>query len=246
MELNITHLYQDLLNVYGDIGNIIILKHRCKMQNIKCNIKTVSIGEYFDDKKTDIAFLFGGQDNEQSIVSIDIKNNKKDNIKNFIEEEKTLIAICGGMQILGKYYKTIDGHIIEGLDVLDLYTIASNNRKVGNIIIKSNFCDDYLIGFENHSGLTYLGKNIKPLGKVVFGEGNNDEDDSEGCIYKNTIGSYLHGPLFSKNPKLVDKIIKTAIDKKYKTDFELKYTENIFEQKAREYILNNYIKKERI
>ncbi|MBK1813621.1 type 1 glutamine amidotransferase [Clostridium sp. YIM B02505] len=214
MELNICHLYPDLLNVYGDMGNILILKHRAESRGIKTNIINVSINDPFEEDKYDIVFFGGGQDYEQSIVSDDLINTKKDAIQKYIESGKVFIAICGGYQLLGKYYTTPEGEKLEGLGILDIYTEPGSTRFIGNTaIINEEFGETY-VGFENHSGRTYI-NNHKPLGKCLHGYGNNGEDGNEGCIYKNTYGSYFHGSLLSKNPEFADRMIKTALDIRY-------------------------------
>ncbi|MEL7597057.1 MAG: glutamine amidotransferase, partial [Clostridiaceae bacterium] len=185
MELNICHMYPDLLNVYGDVGNILILKYRAENRGIKTNIFNVSINDDFDSSKYDIVFFGGGQDYEQSIVSKDLMKNKKEEIIKYIESNKVFLSICGGYQLLGKYYVTPSGEELEGLSALAIYTKSGNKRFIGNTIIYNKDFDETYVGFENHSGKTYIG-NLKPLGKVLAGYGNNGEDGYEGCIYKNT------------------------------------------------------------
>ncbi|NLK94181.1 MAG: glutamine amidotransferase [Clostridiales bacterium] len=214
MEINICHLYPDLLNVYGDIGNILILKHRAEARGIKVNIINTSIGENLEEDNIDIILLGGGQDYEQSIVSQDIKENKKEALQNYIESSKVLIAICGGYQLLGKYYLAPNGEKLEGLGILDIYTEGYEKRFIGNSIIYNEEFDETYVGFENHSGRTYI-SNYKPLGKCIIGNGNNGSDGYEGCIYKNTYCTYLHGSLLSKNPELADRFLLKALEKKY-------------------------------
>lgn len=237
MEINICHLYPDLLNVYGDLGNILVLKYRAEKRGIKVNIINVSMGDEFRGEDYDVVFFGGGQDYEQSIVSKDLIEDKKEAIKNYIEEGKVLLAICGGYQLLGKYYTTPDGEKLEGLNILDIYTEGGNNRFIGNTaIINEDFNETY-VGFENHSGRTYIGS-LKPLGKCLMGYGNNGEDGHEGCIYKNTYCSYFHGSLLSKNPELADRLLKTALEIKYK-EVELSPLNDKMELKAKEFILKN-------
>lgn len=214
MELNIAHLYPDLLNVYGDIGNILILKYRAEARGIKINIQNISIKDEFNPENHDIVFFGGGQDYEQSIVSEDIKTTKRDTIKSYIENNKVFLAICGGYQLLGKYYTTPSGEKLEGLGILDIYTEGGNNRFIGNTIILNEEFNETYVGFENHSGRTYIGE-LKPLGKSIVGYGNNGEDGYEGCIYKNTYGTYFHGSLLSKNPELSDRLLSEALRIKY-------------------------------
>ncbi|MBD7915255.1 type 1 glutamine amidotransferase [Clostridium sp. Sa3CUN1] len=236
MELNICHLYPDLLNVYGDVGNILILKHRAEARGIKVNLINISLNDEFDAENTDILFFGGGQDFEQSIVSADLKTIKKPMLKKYIEDEKVLIAICGGYQLLGNYYIAPNGEKIEGLGILDIYTESGENRFIGNTVIYNEDFNETYVGFENHSGRTYI-NNLKPLGKCLHGYGNNGEDGYEGCIYKNTYCSYFHGSLLSKNPELADRFLKIALEKKY-GNIELKSLDNTLELKAKEVIIN--------
>ncbi|WP_434302311.1 type 1 glutamine amidotransferase [Clostridium botulinum] len=237
MELNICHLYPDLLNVYGDIGNILVLKYRAQQRGIKINVSNVSIKDSFPINKYDIALFGGGQDYEQSIVSKDMVETKKDDLTEYIEKGKVLLAICGGYQLLGKYYTTPEGEKLDGLDILDIYTEGGDIRFIGNTVIKNEEFNETYVGFENHSGRTYIG-NLKPLGKVVAGYGNNGEDQEEGCIYKNTFCTYFHGSLLSKNPELADRLLSTALKNKYGDEIYLEPLDDNLEFKAKEFIIN--------
>lgn len=235
MELTICHLYPDLLNVYGDLGNILILKYRANKRDIKVNIVNISIGDDFDESKYDIVFFGGGQDYEQSIVSQDLIQTKKISLSNYIEDNKVFLSICGGYQLLGKYYTTPDGEKLDGLGILDIYTEGGKKRFIGNtVIINEEFQETY-VGFENHSGRTYIG-DLKPLGKVLKGYGNNGEDGFEGCIYKNTYGTYFHGSLLSKNPELADRLIKDSLTLKY-GNVTLDSIDDTFEKEAKDFII---------
>ncbi|UJA32566.1 type 1 glutamine amidotransferase [Clostridium sporogenes] len=237
MELNICHLYPDLLNVYGDIGNILVLKYRAQQRGIKINLSNVSIKDSFPIDKYDIALFGGGQDYEQAIVSKDMVETKKDDLTEYIEKGKVLLAICGGYQLLGKYYTTPEGEKLDGLNILDIYTEGGDTRFIGNTVIKNEEFNETYVGFENHSGRTYIG-NLKPLGKVIVGYGNNGEDHQEGCIYKNTFGTYFHGSLLSKNPELADRLLSTALKNKYGEDINLEPLDDNLEIKAKEFIVN--------
>lgn len=240
MEINICHLYPDLLNVYGDIGNILILKQRAEKRGIKVNVVNISMNDKFLAEDYDIVFFGGGQDYEQSIVSKDLVENKKDEIINYIEAGKVFLSICGGYQLLGKTYATSTGEILEGLGVLDIYTEGSKDRLIGNSIIYNEDFNETYVGFENHSGKTYIG-NLKPLGIVKYGFGNNGEDKKEGCIYKNTFCTYFHGSLLSKNPELADRLLSLALKNKYK-EFNLEPLNDSFELKAKDHIIKRFIK----
>ncbi|KEJ04392.1 glutamine amidotransferase [Clostridium botulinum A2B7 92] len=237
MELNICHLYPDLLNVYGDIGNILVLKYRAQQRGIKINVSNVSIKDSFPIDKYDIALFGGGQDYEQSIVSKDMVETKKDDLTEYIEKGKVLLAICGGYQLLGKYYTTPEGEKLDGLSILDIYTEGGDTRFIGNTVIKNEEFNETYVGFENHSGRTYIG-DLKPLGKVIAGYGNNGEDQEEGCIYKNTFCTYFHGSLLSKNPELADRLLSAALKNKYGEDINLEPLDDNLEIKAKEFIVN--------
>lgn len=243
MELNICHLYPDLLNVYGDLGNILILKYRAEQRGIKVNVFNVSIGDPFEALKYDIAFFGGGQDYEQSIVSDDLNQTKKEDMIEYIEGGKVFLAICGGYQLLGKYYTTPDGEKLDGLGIIDVYTEGGSVRFIGNTVIHNEEFDETYVGFENHSGRTYIGKELKPLGKTIAGYGNNGEDGYEGCIYKNCYCTYFHGSLLSKNPELADRLIETALSNRYGDEIKLDPLDNSLEFKAKEFIVNRETKK---
>lgn len=236
MQLNICHLYPDLLNVYGDVGNVLILKHRASLRGIDVNIINNSIGDSLDKDNIDIIFFGGGQDFEQSIVSDDLNNVKKVPLTEYVEEGKVLLAICGGYQLLGKYYTAPNGEKIEGLGILDIYTEGGDTRFIGNTeIYNADFKETY-VGFENHSGRTYI-NNHKPLGKCIHGYGNNGSDGYEGCIYKNTFGSYFHGSFLSKNPEFADRLLTLALQKKYGDNVTLEPLKDEFELKAKQSII---------
>lgn len=236
-DLNICHLYPDLLNLYGDRGNIIALKKRCQWRGIEVNLHNISLGDSFDAQNYDIIFLGGGQDYEQEIIQDDILNQKGNEIKNAIFNDKVFLAICGGYQLLGNYYKTWDGKEVTFLGALDLWTIGSKKRMIGNFVfecdfLKSTDCDGLIVGFENHSGRTYLGENVDPLGKIIKGSGNNGEDGFEGALYKNVYCSYSHGSLLPKNPVLCDHLISLALKQKYKDFVSLQCLNDGFENLA--------------
>ncbi|MDW8802246.1 type 1 glutamine amidotransferase [Clostridium sp. A1-XYC3] len=241
MELNICHLYPDLLNVYGDLGNILILKYRAEQRGIKVNVFNVSLGDPFDSDQYDITFFGGGQDYEQSIVSEDLDKNKKEGITEYIEKGKVFLSICGGYQLLGKYYTTPDGEKLDGLGILDIYTEGGDTRFIGNTVIHNEEFNETYVGFENHSGRTYIG-DLKPLGKVIAGYGNNGEDGYEGCIFKNCFCTYFHGSLLSKNPELADRLITTALSSKYE-EVNLSPLDDSLELRAKEFIIKRESKK---
>lgn len=240
MELTIGYLYGDLMNIYGDTGNIITLEKRCQWRGIKTKVVNISINDNLKEKDIDIFFFGGGQDQSQIAVSQDITSKPKAEVlKSEIERGVPLLSICGGYQLLGDYYAPQNGPKLAGLGIFPAYTEASDQRMIGNIVVES---PDYgkLVGFENHSGKTYLKERASPLGKVVKGFGNNGEDGTEGCIYKNAIGCYMHGSLLPKNPELADWLIKKALEVKYGKEIELKPLDDSLEQKAHDTVIQKF------
>lgn len=238
MKITIGHLFPDLLNLYGDRGNIQCMVQRLKWRDIDAEVKTFSIEEEIDFSNLDIVLLGGGSDREQMLVCNRLKEIK-DEFKAYVESGGVVIAICGGYQLLGKYYETDDGKI-DGLNIVDMYTVQEKGRLINNIFIQSDLFEMPIVGFENHGGRTYINDN-KPLGKVVYGKGNNGKSGYEGVVYKNVIGTYLHGPLLPKNPQLCDYLLKKAIERKYgKEKAKLSILPDIEEKEANKYIVDRY------
>lgn len=214
-ELRVAHLYGNLLNTYGDNGNLLVLDYLAKKMDVAFNITIVSLYEPFNAEDYDFVFFGGGQDYEQKIVSKDLQS-KKEALITYIENDGVLLAICGGYQLLGEYYVTANNEKIEGIHALDHYTIRQdNNRFIGDVKIFNEEFNETYVGFENHNGKTYLGTNERPLGKVLEGHGNNGEDQTEGVIYRNVFGSYFHGPILARNPHLAQRLLDLALTKKY-------------------------------
>ncbi len=212
-KLVIGYLYGDLMNIYGDTGNIITLQKRAEWRGIKVEIKSISIGDKLKPGECDIYFFGGGQDQAQEVVARDLVVSSKGKvIKQEVEKGVPLLAICGGYQLLGDYYQPHKGPKLKGVGLFPVYTVASYDRMIGNLVIESQF--GKLVGFENHSGKTYLKPGSESLGKVIKGFGNNGGDKQEGCIYKNAIGCYMHGSLLPKNPKLADWLLEKALGEK--------------------------------
>jgi CobQ-like glutamine amidotransferase family enzyme len=244
--LNVCHLYPDVLNLYGDTGNIICLQDRMKWRGIGCEVDGLSVGDKLNAGDYDIFFIGGGQDFEQEVLLKDADENKKDDIFSAIDDEKVFLAICGGYQILGKYYKTWDGKQYDFLGALDLYTEGSETRMIGNYMYECDPLDgEVIVGFENHSGKTFLGDGCTPIGKVLRGSGNNGEDGMEGCHYKNVFGCYTHGPCLPKNPKFCDLLIETALKRKYGDAISLEdfpAVDDTFEKNAHDYMVKRLSK----
>ncbi len=238
MELKLCHLYPDILNLYGDRGNVICMEHRLRWRGIDVTTTGVSIGEPLHAADYDLFFIGGGQDFEQEVLLGDLGGGKADEIKAAIADGKTFLAICGGYQMLGAYYKTWDGVQCDFIGALDLYTIGSKERMIGNFMFT---CEELngqtVVGFENHSGKTYLGSVVRPMGKVLTGHGNNGEDGGEGARYNNVFATYSHGCLLPKNPVLCDHILTTALVQKYGTA-QLEPLDDTLEQNAHLYMKN--------
>ena len=205
MKLRICHLYGNLMNTYGDNGNLLMLQHRAKKLGYEVETTLISLEEDFNPDDFDIVMFGGGQDYEQTVVAKDLQN-KKDALIQYIEDNGVVVAICGGFQLLGRYYVNASGERLNGISAIDVCTNGQfPNRLIGDVeIVNEEFGETYL-GYENHIGRTYLGKNMKPLGKVVKGYGNNEEDHVEGCHYKNVFCSYFHGPILVRNQHLADR-----------------------------------------
>lgn len=231
MKLVIGYLYGDLMNIYGDTGNIIALKKRAEWRGIEVTAKMFTIGNKLKPGDADIFFFGGGQDQAQSLVASDLESSGKGKIiKSEIERGIPLLSVCGGYQLLGDYYKPHNNPKLPGVGLFPAYTEASHDRMIGNIVVESMF--GKLVGFENHSGKTHLKKGVTPLGMVIKGFGNNGQDQTEGCIYKNAIGCYMHGSLLPKNPKLADWFLKKALEVKYGKKIELEPLDDTLELKA--------------
>lgn len=236
LSITIGHLYADLMNIYGDNGNIIAIKKRCEWRGIDCKVINVTTKEPLKSGDIDLYFFGGGQDGAQHIVAEDLSKLKSEAIKKDIEQGVPLLSICGGYQLLGDYYQPHEGPKLPGISIFPAYTKASFDRMIDNIVIETEEFGT-LVGFENHSGKTYLKKGAESLGKVIYGSGNNGEDKQEGCRYKNAIGCYMHGSLLPKNPKLADWLIEKALEVKYDKKITLGPLDNEIEDKAHYYIL---------
>lgn len=236
-KLIIGWLYPELMSTYGDRGNIIVLQKRCNWRGIETEIKNINTESSLDDlTKCDLLMMGGAQDTQQEIVARDLTKRKTE-LSKMIEKGIPGLYICGGFQYLGQYYKTANGSKLSQLGILDMYTEnPGRERLIGNIAIDASELfgnSTVLVGFENHGGRTILGKNIKPLGKVIKGFGSNDQAKEEGAVYKNSIGTYLHGPILPKNPQLADYLIKKALEIKYKSSIKLSPLDDNLEENAR-------------
>ena len=224
LSIRICHLYPDLLNTYGDKGNATALLKRCQWRDIGAEVVSVTLGDDFAPDMYDIVCIGGGQEREQAAVCQDLIQNKVQQIKEAIASGKVFLCVSSGMQIMGNYYVNSQGEKIEGLGAIDLWTEAGNNKIQGDVVASCDFIggredqDTYIVGFESHTGRTYLGDGVKPLAKVIVGQGNNGTDGTEGAVVENVFCSYLHGSLLPKNYRLTDLLIYRALVNKYGQD----------------------------
>ncbi len=237
-ELTMIHLYPDLLNLYGDKGNIACLENRLRWRGISANvIPHTDQNQDVDFDCADIIFLGGGSDREEEIVC-QLLLKQKDKFLQYVESGGVLVAVCGGYPLLGKYYQTAEQKM-ERLGILDIYTKAEDARLIGNVVLDCALFSQKVVGFENHAGRTFIG-NHTPLGKVVYGHGNTGESGYEGVLYKNVIATYLHGPLLPKNPLLCDYILTCALKRKYPDFTKLSPLNDNLEQQANQYMVTRF------
>jgi CobQ-like glutamine amidotransferase family enzyme len=235
LHLTIGHLYPDLMNLYGDKGNVLALLRRCQWRGIKTTLVPIGLGEKADFAALDIVFMGGGQDKEQKLICDDFQAVKGRALYDAVQDGLVVLAICGGYQLLGLHYETGAGDRLPGVGLLDLETRAGRKRMIGNVVAISSLDgsqDRTLIGFENHSGRTYLGKGVSSLGRICLGYGNNGEDGQEGAVYRNVVGTYLHGSVLPKNPWLGDWLTSRAISRRYGAGAGLPPLDDRLEQEA--------------
>lgn len=237
MKISICHLYPDVLNFYGDRGNVICLRQRLGWRGIESEIHKVHVGEKADFASYDMVFIGGGQDYEYGILEEDLRAHKTADIRAAVEDGVCFLCVCGGYQMMGQSCETTSGHMHECIGALPVYTVPGKSRFVGNYLFKTPFGE--IVGFENHMGKTYLEAGCRPLGEVLSGYGNNGENKTEGALYKNTFCTYSHGPVLPKNPNFADELLRRAISRKYgKT--ELAPLDDSLEQTAHDFAKGAY------
>src|SRR4051812_2664 len=217
--LRITWLYPRLMNIYGDRGNIRTLEQRCAWRGIAVEVARVGVGDPVTAGDTDIYFFGGGQDREQIAVAADLQGATGDGIKRDMAEDAIALTVCGGYQLFGHYYRPYATEDLPGIGVFDAWSDAGPDRFIGNVLSETEW--GTLVGFENHSGRTFLGEGTRPFGHVVVGHGNNGQDGTEGAVTRNAFGCYLHGSVLPKNPAFADHLIALAIRRKYGPDAAL-------------------------
>ena len=207
-------LYPDLMNIYGDRGNILALVKRAEWRGFDARVVDLGRGVTTGIEEVDVFFFGGGQDREQGLVYEDLLEHKQPLIERAVSGGAVILAVCGGYQLLGHYYRTADGQEYPGIGLIDVHTDAGRQRMIGDVVADLEGLDlepRTLVGFENHSGRTFLGAQAKALARVPAGSGNNGEDGTEGCVQGAVIGTYLHGSLLPKNPHLADHLIGRAL-----------------------------------
>jgi CobQ-like glutamine amidotransferase family enzyme len=217
MVLKIGHLYPTLMSVAADRGNLYSIQKRCKWRGIATEIEQIYVKQVPNFSKYDLILFHGGADREMELASRDIQA-KASSLREAAEANVVLLSVCAGFQLLGHYYKPFKGPELKGVGLLDLYTEGGSTRFMTHMALECDFEQTgkkILVGYENHSGRTYLGPHARPLGKVLAGWGNNGKDGYEGATYKNVFGTYLHGPVLPKNPWLTDLLIQLALERRY-------------------------------
>ena len=216
--LRICHLYPDLLNLYGDRGNIMVLLHRARWRNLEVTVTEVGLGEPLDPGAADLFFIGGGEDRQQRIAADDLRQLKQRPLEEAAADGAVVLAVCGGYQLIGRSYRPAQGEELLGIGLLDLWTEHPGPgvpRLIGNLVIDVEGLDEPLVGFENHGGRTHLGSGARPLGRVRSGFGNNGTDGWEGAVSRRVYGTYLHGPLLPKNPAFADRLIREALERRH-------------------------------
>ena len=215
--LRLAHLYPKLMNIYGDRGNILCLERRCRERGIGFEVTELGLGEKLKPKEYDLIFIGGAQDREQRRVAEDLVKVKGKALREAVDKGGTLLAVCGGYQLMGRYYRTAEGEELPGVGVFAMWTGHPGpgaRRFIGNVVVE--WQRETLVGFENHGGRTHLEEGVEPLGRVVAGFGNNGEDEGEGAVYRNAYGTYLHGSLLPKNPRFADHLIEAALRRRHR------------------------------
>lgn len=216
MDFRIAFLYPELMNIYGDRGNIITMSNRARWRGIDAQVSNVSIGDPIDPDYYDFFFFGGGQDKQQIAVSEDLQGAKGESIREAVERGAVILSVCGGYQLLGKYYRPFEGDDLPGISLFDAHTDAGHTRYIGNVLVESALPGvGEIVAFENHSGRTFLGPGCAPFGRSIIGGGNNGSDNTAGAVYKHAYGCYLHGSLLPKNPALADYLLAQALQRRH-------------------------------
>lgn len=213
MKIRLGHLYPDHLNIYADRGNIAVLARRAARRGYELDVRSIGMGDPLDPAAHDLLYIGGGQDREQGLIAPDLAA-KGDAVRDAHDRGVAMLAVCGGYQLLGHFYRDRSGAELPGAAVLPLHTLAGDRRMIGDVLLECELDRGdrrTIAGFENHAGRTILEDGAEPLGRVVAGFGNDGESGFEGCRAGRVVGTYLHGPLLPRNPWLADWLLAQAI-----------------------------------
>ncbi|MFP5451586.1 MAG: type 1 glutamine amidotransferase [Thermoleophilia bacterium] len=229
------HLYPAEMNIYADRGNIAVFARRLAWRGMALEVTPLGIGDRVSPGAHDLFYLGGGQDRDQVIVARDLAATKADALHAAVDDGAAMLCVCGGFQLAGHGYTGVDGGRMPGIGLLDLDTVAGPTRLIGDLVIDAELDGQTcrVVGFENHAGRTHLGPGARPLGRVVHGHGNNDEDGFEGGVQRRVIGTYLHGPLLPKNPWVADRLLAWALDHRTGSPVALTHLDDSLEERAR-------------
>jgi CobQ-like glutamine amidotransferase family enzyme len=210
VRIRVAHLYPEYLNIYADRGNIAVLSERAQARGHELSVTAIGLHGAIPVGEVDLFYIGGGQDREQALVSHDLAG-KASALSEAVEAGAAFLAVCGGYQLLGRYYRDVAGEEQPGIGLLPLHTIADEQRMIGDVLLACDWAGESLAGFENHAGRTILDEGAEPLGRVVAGFGNDGESGYEGARYKRAYGTYLHGPLLPRNPWFADHLLSEAL-----------------------------------
>jgi CobQ-like glutamine amidotransferase family enzyme len=208
--IRLGHLYPDYLNIYADRGNIAVLAERARARGHELVVRSISVGDDVPRGEVDLFYVGGGQDREQALVAADLAA-KAEPLREAVEDGVAFLAVCGGYQLLGRFYRDRAGDELPGIGLLPLHTVAGERRMIGDVLLDCAWAGQTLAGFENHAGRTYLDEGAEPLGRVVAGFGNDGASGHEGCRFRRAYGTYLHGPLLPRNPWFADHVLADAL-----------------------------------
>jgi len=239
VDLRLGHLYPELMSTYGDRGNILTLLRRAEWRGLRLHVDGIGLGERPDPAAYDLYFFGGGQDREQAVVAADLVSHKGAALREAAEAGAVMLAVCGGYQLLGREFRTGSGAVLPGIGLLDAWTVAGERRNIGNVVVRCPWdaARRTLVGFENHSGKTYLGPGCAPLGLVAVGAGNNGEDRTEGAVYRDVYACYLHGSLLPKNAWFADHLLHRALVRRYGAGVPFPPLDDRLEEAAHQAIL---------
>lgn len=241
-KIRIAWLYPEYMNLYGDRGNIIVLEQRSRWHGLDPVTTQITLGQQVDFREFDLLMMGGGQDREQGLIAEDFLKVKGNSLGEAIHDGLPVLAVCGGYQMLGRHFKTHKGEVLKYTGILDLWTEGSEERLIGNAVVESEIFGETrtIVGFENHSGKTFLGSGMKPLGRVVRGHGNNGKDKAEGVLFKHCIGTYLHGSILPKNPHLADWLIGRGVERQYGDSVKIGKLNDELEERAHQAIIARF------